>query len=144
MDDPSAVRVPQRISDVDAVLDGFADSQRPLSQPRRQRLAVHVFHRDESSTRILTNFVHRADSRMIQRRCASRFPEQSLPWIWAVGIGMEHLDRQRPFERGVVGAEHRAHAAGAKRCVDPVAAQEAAGGERRVHSRGIRHRRARV
>ena len=67
---------------------------------------------------------------MIQRRRASRFPQQALPQSRVVGIGMEHFDGERPLERGVVGAEDGAHAAGAEERVDPVTAQAAAERER--------------
>ena len=138
MDDVAAMRVRKRIGDVDAVLHGLADGQRPLGQPRGQRLPVDIFHGDEGSARILADFVDGADGRMIERRRASRFPQQALLQSHVVGIGMEHFDGERTLERGVVGAEDGAHTAGAEKRVYPVAAQATAE-ESVVGIREVRH-----
>ena len=141
MNDAAAVRVRQRIGDVDAVPQRLADRQRPLKgQPRRKRLPVHVFHGDEGAARVLSDFVHRADRVMVQRRGASGLAQQLIPRNRTLGVGVQHLEGQRPLECRVVGAENRTHAPGAEERVYPEAAEVAAGSEGGMDPWDVGHR----
>ena len=68
MDDAGAVRLVERLGDLNGDFQRFADRQRAVLQPRRQRLAFEVLHDEERGAPLLADVVERADVRVIELR----------------------------------------------------------------------------
>ena len=75
MDDPRAVRLVERVRDLNRERQGLVERHRAFpSQPVRERLAFEILHHQEVDAILVADVVQRADVRMIQRgdRRASR------------------------------------------------------------------------
>ena len=93
-----------------------------------QRLALDVLHDDERAAVGVADLENLADERMVERRGGERFAPQALACDEVLFVvRMEPLDRDAPFELGVLGEKDLAHAAGAERGVDAVPAGEQIG-----------------
>ena len=98
--------------------------ERRPAQPRVERLALDVLHRDELAAVGLTDLVHRADVRMIERGGGARLSQQA-PLRERIGLGLRRQEFQRDAaaELGVIGQEHFGHAAGAELAANDVATE---------------------
>ncbi len=66
MDDPFGVRRVQRVSHLNCEVQQFVRLARPGSDAVLQRLPFEKLHDDEELTFVLTNFVNRADVRVVK------------------------------------------------------------------------------
>src|SRR5438093_7940981 len=67
MHDPFAMRLVQRVSDLNRVLKGLVERQGPLPEALGQRLAFQVLHHQEVDAVLAADIVNKADVRMAQR-----------------------------------------------------------------------------
>jgi hypothetical protein len=131
MHDPVVVSMRERVRCLCRVSDALLDRQRSTFDEVRQRLSVHVLHRDEREFILLADFVHGDDVGMVECRSTARFAEKTRRRsVRVVGFRHEHFDRNRPTQHRVGGKEHSAHSAAAQRPLDPILAQSRA---RRQH-----------
>ena len=99
----------------------FGDRERAACQPFGEGLALDVLHGNEQRAVVLTDFVDRADVRVIERGRRLRLAQQ--PGVRrgvGAGRGRQHLDGDAAIKRGILAEVHLAHAAGAQRPQDPV------------------------
>jgi hypothetical protein len=84
-----------------------------------ERLPVDQFHDDEGLAAVVLDLVHRADAWMVERRGRPRLMQDLSVTVFARDC-MEELDGDVAAKLLVVGAKHRAHAAGAERRGDTI------------------------
>ena len=111
----TVVRVRQRFGQLKPVAHDFLGRQRPISQPSIQRLPLDHFHRDVGVAVCFTDFVNRADVRMIERRGRTGFKQQPRAPPGVVGeLPRKHLEGDIASELRIVRAIHFAHPARAE------------------------------
>ena len=91
MDDAAAVRLVERVGDLHADVDHFADRQRPLRDPLREQLALDVLHDDEVGAGVLADVVGDGDVRRAQQRRGAGLVQQPRA---AVRIGLERRGQE--------------------------------------------------
>ena len=64
--DAFAVRLVQRVGDLDGVLQYLLDRQRTFLQALRERLAFEIFHHQKINSVLMADVEERADVRMVQ------------------------------------------------------------------------------
>ena len=105
----------QRVSNLCTVPQSLL-RQRPLGQPRLQRLALQQFHDEKIHAILMTDIVERADVRMGEFRNGFGLALQSLlQRNVARKIGRQDFDRDLAVEASVTCTIHFAHAARTER-----------------------------
>src|SRR5207245_5799032 len=112
MDDPLGVRGFQRIHYLDGQIDGLVLRQWPACNVVLQSPAFEQLHHDELLLVMLTDLVHHADIRMIERRGSTRFAQEALEraLIFCQILGQE-LQGHRSPQNKVFGTVNDSHAA---------------------------------
>jgi hypothetical protein len=104
--------------------------------------AVDVAHGDVQLAGDLAGVVDRDDVRVVDRGGEAGLAQEALAEALVLReLGGEDLQRDRPLEREVVGAEHDSHPAAADEGLQPVAGELAAQtgiGPHRAHGGGVR------
>ena len=127
MHDLVLVRVRQRVSRLQTIADGLVQPQRAaLVEALAQGAALDMLHRDERRAIGVTDFVDRADVRMVQGGSVAGLAQQSAARRVNIARGVNDLERHRPVERRVIREEHGAHAPAAEQALDPIAPQSRA------------------
>ena len=112
MRDAFAVRLVQRVGNLNGVLQHLLRRQRAFQQPLRQRLAFQILHHQEIDPVLVADVVEGADVRMIQAGDGASFALESLAQFGAVRkMRGQNLDRDDAIEARVAGAVHLAHPA---------------------------------
>ena len=105
-------------------------------------MPVDVAHRDVQLARDLAGVVDRDDVRVVDRGGQPGLAQEALAEALVLReLGREDLQRDRPFEREVVGAVDDPHPAPADQRLDPVAGELAARSAiraYRAHGGGVR------
>ena len=73
-----AVRLVQRVGNLDGVLQHLLQRQRTFQQPLRERLAFEILHHQKINSVLMADVVERADVRMIQAGDGFCFAVESL------------------------------------------------------------------
>ena len=94
------------------------------TQPLLERLPLQEFHRNERLSFVLSDFINRADVRMVERRGGARFAPEAFEGLGIVSVGegsalprerralpYQELERHQPAELRVLGLVNHAHAA---------------------------------
>ena len=81
------VRLAHRIDDLHGHPEDLAELERRPPQPRVERLALHVLHRDEAAAVGFADFVDGADVGMIEGRRGARLSQQA-PLCQRIGLGL--------------------------------------------------------
>src|SRR5438552_4722195 len=112
MDDPLGVRGFQGIHYLDGQIDGLLLRQWPASNVILQSPTFEQLHHDELLLIMLTDLIHRADIRMIERRSSTRFAQEPLEraLIFCQILGQE-LQGHRSLQDKVFGTVNDPHAA---------------------------------
>jgi hypothetical protein len=119
MNDALPMRGDQRFSDVSGNRERLVRPQPSAPEPRQERFTLDVLHCDEIACRVvMTNFVHRANVRMVELGHRSGFPEQAAASFFRGGD--EQFDRHEAIQPGVAREKHGAHPAGAELTLDAV------------------------
>jgi hypothetical protein len=75
-------------------------------------LPIEEFHGDESAAVLLADVVNRADIWVPQRGAGFGFATEAFESLAvACGVVRQEFERNKALEAGVLGFEHRAHAA---------------------------------
>ena len=122
MDDASAVRAGERITNLDRQRERFVDREpRRSMQPVRERLAFEILENQVVELPVPADVVDGTDVRIVQRGNHTRFVLEALPRFRIIRErAAEDLDGDRAIEPGVTRAVDLAHAARAKRGDDLV------------------------
>ena len=97
---PPRVRRVERIRNLDGQTQEYANIERPLIDPSRERLALEQFHGDELPAVVFVDLVDRADVRVIERRRGARFSEKPFCLKTIVSaIDWQELERARRDSR---------------------------------------------
>jgi hypothetical protein len=119
--DAAPVRFVERVGDLQPDLDHFPHRERPLQDPRRQQLAVHVLHDDEIGAAVFADIVGDGDIGGSQHGRGARLVQQPGA---ALRIGLERggqeLEGDRPAQARIFASIHLSHAAGTEALADPV------------------------
>ena len=131
MHDAAAMRGVERLGQLVRDVDHLAHGQQRAARGGVQRLALDVLHHDEHAAVGVADLVDLADEGMIERGGGQRLAAQPLA-RHRVGLdrGRQHLHGDAALEPRVFGEKHLAHAAGAERREDAVAAGEQGFGQR--------------
>ena len=113
------------------VLGGLAHAERPVAQPRAQRLALEQLRHDVELVAVLARVEDRDDVGVRERRDRLGFGLEARQRVGVVDeVLRQHLDRDVALEPRIARAVHLAHPAGAERRQDLVRAEALAGSER--------------
>ena len=74
MHDPLAMRLIQRVSDLDATLEWLVERQRPLFEPLDRGFAFDEFHDQEVDPVLVSDIVEGADVRVVEAGDRLGFP----------------------------------------------------------------------
>ena len=85
MRDAFAMRLVQRIGNLDRVLQHLLQRQRTFQQSLRQRLAFEIFHHQKIDFVLMASVVERADVRMVQAGDGLCFALESFAQFGTVG-----------------------------------------------------------
>ena len=108
---PFAMRLVERVGNLDGVLQHLFQRQRTFQQPLRQRLAFEIFHHQEINAVLLADVVERADVRMIQAGDGLRFALEPLAQFGTIcKMRRQNLDGDNSIEAGIAGFVDLAHA----------------------------------
>jgi hypothetical protein len=128
--DAGAMRLGERIGDLEGVLNGPLDGKRPFPEMLGERLSFEVLHHQEIGAVLMADVVEGADVRMLKRGDGARLALEPLSEI---GIGGERrgedLDGDEAIEPDVPRLVHLAHAAGSQRAQDFIRAEANAGNQ---------------
>ena len=125
MDDAAAMGGVERLGQLVRDVDHLAHGQQRAARGGVQRLALDVLHHDEDAAVGVADLVDLADEGMIERGGGERLAPQPLARDGVrLGRGRQQLDGDAALEARVLGEKHLAHAAGAERREDAVAAGE--------------------
>ena len=129
MDDAVAVRVGERIGNLNRVAQDLVQGQCAASDPLGQRFALEILHDDELDAVLLTDVIQGTDVRMIDLGDGARLAGKALGPGGRARAGRQHLERHGAIEARIAGAIHLPHSAGAKRAGDFISAQTGAGSQ---------------
>ena len=102
----------QRVGELHGDADGLIFGQRPLGEPRGQRLAFDELEDDGDVAVVLDDVVHGGDGGMADGGGGAGFVEQLGAAAGGAGLRARHgLQRDVAAEARVFGEHHRAHAA---------------------------------
>ena len=76
-----AMRLVERVGDLDRDRQRLGERYRALLQPRRQRLAFEILHHQEIGPVLTPDVVQRTNMRMVQRRHGASFAIKSLAQV---------------------------------------------------------------
>ena len=141
MRDALAVRLVERVGDLDRDLQRLVERQRPFLEARGQRLALEMRHDEVVRAIDAADVVDAADVGMVQGRDGASLALEAGPQIGiASDLTRQDLDRDCPIEARVAGFVDLTHAAQPDLGSDFVRA-EAACQECRVTASGCDYRR---
>ena len=104
VDDPLAVRLVQRIRDLDGDLQRLFQRQRPFLQPLGQRLPVEILHDPEVDPVLRADVMEGADVRVVQGGDGAGFALEPLLQVRVIGDMLgQHLDGNGAVQAGVAG-----------------------------------------
>ena len=109
MHDPLFVRRGNRVGDLHAAPEDFANRQPAIRDEPVERLSIHVLHDDERGVAMLFDAVDGDAAWMIQRGGGAGLMEQTLGGFFVVQL--QHFDGDSAIEQRVAGAIHGTHAA---------------------------------
>ncbi len=135
MDNAVRMGVIERARDLNAVALHLRGGKCAAGE-RLKRPAGDMLHHDEGKPLGLLDVVNGANVRVTQSRDGTRLTKQ-LSAGFAGEIVVQHLDRHRATEHGVVGAINRTHAAGADGRHDVVMTESLSAGELHTHARPL-------
>jgi hypothetical protein len=111
MRDALAVRLVERLGDLDRNLQRLVQRQRPVLQPRGQRLAVQMRHDQVVRAIDAADVVDATDVGMVQGRDGASLALEARPRIGiASDLTRQDLDRDRPIEARVTCSVDFTHA----------------------------------
>ena len=114
--DALAMRLVQRIGNLDCELQHLLDRQRASLQSLRERLAFDIFHHQKIDVVLVAGIEKRADVRMIQAGDGFRFALEPLAQFRAISeMRGQNFDRDGSIEARIAGFIHFAHSARADR-----------------------------
>ncbi len=136
MHQAAAVRVIERVGQLDGDAQHLGDRQRAAQQPLFERLALEILHHEEPDRLArpgrcrFADVVQLTDVRMVERGDGPRF---ALEPLTPIGIGRkgfgQHLERHHAIEARVAGLVDLAHPACAEARNDLVGSEPHAVGE---------------
>ncbi len=107
-----AVRLVERVGNLDGVLQHLLHRQRTFEQPLRQRLTFQIFHHQIINSVLVTSVVQCADVRMVQAGDRLCFALEALAQFSAVGeMSGKNLNGDNSIEAGITGFINLAHSA---------------------------------
>ena len=110
--DALAMRLVQRIRNLDGVLQYLLDRQRTFQQPLRECLAFEIFHHQKIDFVLMAGVVERADVRMVQAGDGLCFALKALAQFSAAcEMRGQNFYRDGSVEAGIAGFVHLAHSA---------------------------------
>ncbi len=122
MDDPAAMRVPERVEHLHAQMRGLGRRERP--EPIRQiveRLPAHELHHHQQLVVLLMmQLVDSRDARVVETRERDRLGAETLQHIRVGQVGIEDLDRDLAVERLIDRLVDGAHTAATQLVDDAV------------------------
>ena len=114
MRDALAMRLVQRIGDLNRDLQCLIQRYGATSEALGERFTLEVFHNEKIRLLLAPDVVQSADVRMIQCGDRLRFTFESLLHFGIVGkLRRQHLDRHRAIQAGIRRFVDFAHPAGA-------------------------------
>jgi hypothetical protein len=116
VNDAGAMGAIERVADLDAELQNFAERQRAAYEAIRERLALEQLHDQKVVSVVLPDVVEGTDVRMVQLRDRSRLALETDAQLFVAGeFGRKDLDRDAAIEARIARAIDLAHSAGAER-----------------------------
>src|ERR1700726_2108880 len=107
-----AVRLVQRIGNLDGVLQYLLQRQRAFHESLREGLAFQIFHHEEIDSVLLANVEESADVRMIQAGDDASFALESLTQFSSVSeMTRKNLNGDNSAEASITGLVNFAHSA---------------------------------
>ena len=135
MDDALAMRLVERVGDLDGDLQRLVERERPFLEARGQRLALEMRHDQVVRAIDAADVVDAADVGMVQRGDRPGLALEACPRIGIAGdVARQDLDGDRAIEARVAGLVDLAHPAGAERRGDLIRAEPGAWGSAIVES----------
>ena len=130
VDDALAMRLVERVGDLDADLQYLRSGSAPLRKRCGKRLALEVFHHQEVDVVLGADVVEHADVGMVagRRWCGLRARSAAEFRVGGEMSG-QNLDRDDAIEARVAGAIHLAHSAGTERGLNFVRTEFCARGQ---------------
>src|SRR5215467_12243940 len=105
----------QSVCNINRNVQKLFQFHRTASNHMPQCLAVQEFHGDKRLRSMLSNFVNRADIRMVQCRSCSCFTPKAFQSLPLVGkMFRKELQRNKPAQVSVFGLENHTHSATAE------------------------------
>ena len=130
MDDALAMRLVERVGDLDGDLQRLVERERPFLEARGQRLALEMRHDQVVRAIDAADVVDAADVGMVQRGDGAGLALEPGPQIGiASNLTRQDLDGDRSIEACVAGSVDLAHAAGSEGGDDLIRAEPGAGAE---------------
>ena len=127
MDHAAAVRLVERVGDVDGTAHRLVDAHGPTPEPVLERFAFEALHHEEVDAVLVADVVQRADVRVIEAGDDLRFALEARAHRLVRGAARrKHLDRHGAIQPCIDGSIHLAHAARAQKLADFVAPQGSA------------------
>ena len=112
MEDAVRVRLAQGVDDLNGARQDLVQTERRPAQPRVERFALDVLHRDVLAAVGFADFVDGADVRMIERGGRARLSQQA-PAREGIGLRLRRQEFQgdAAAELQVIGEKHLGHPA---------------------------------
>ena len=132
MDDARAVRLVERVADLDRDRQRLVDRERAACRAAcGERLAFEILQDEEVDAVLLADVEQRADVRVAERRDRARLALEALAQLRIAGERRgQDLDRDHAIEPGIARPIHFAHAARADEGDDFVGAELCPGRQR--------------
>jgi len=131
MYDASAMRLAERIRDLNPVSESLFHGERAALESLGERLPFEVLHDEEIDAVFAPNVVKRADVRVVQRRNRARFAFETLAELGVVGeMSAENFESDDAIEAGVLGFINLAHTAGTDGADDLIGTEASSATER--------------
>jgi hypothetical protein len=121
MDDVARMRRVERIGDLNSELDQTVDRQRTIVDFALQGSSFEQLEDEERPALIVSDFMDRADVRMVQRRRGARLAEEPIDRLTIGGLGTsQEFESDLPAEREVFAQVDLSHSATAQLLDDTV------------------------
>jgi len=108
--DSLAVRLVERVGDLDGVLQNLFERKRTFLEAFRQRLPFEMLHHQEISAVLVPDVVEGADVRMVQAGDGASFALEALAQFGSIGkVIRKDFDGNGALQTRIAGAVHLTH-----------------------------------